>query len=58
MSKPTAEETRHYYKSFMEWLMHISPMDYMALRHRQPSKAKIISMIRDWAETITKIETK
>ena len=57
MSQPDFETTKRYYRSFMEWAQVCVPMKYMAMGLRTASKAEILGLIREWAETITKKET-
>lgn len=51
--KPTDEETRNHYVSFMEWLSVVNrPLHMQALFHRA-SKVELEAEMRTWGESIS-----
>lgn len=52
--KPTEEETKRYYHSFINWLATFHPLEALQAKIGQVDRQQFNSLIREWAQTITK----
>lgn len=51
--KPTEEEARRYYQSFIAWLTAFHPLEAMQAKFNGVDREPFAHLIRDWAKTIT-----
>jgi hypothetical protein len=51
--KPTEEETKRYYQSFIAWLTAFHPLEAMQAKFNGVDRESFNHLIRDWAQTIT-----